>query len=287
MTAANSKCVILTANGYFCLILGHLKTKAEILYRLFIDEVGHHNMKSAQDPNEQYLGLTGVIFDRDYASTIFTEMLDKLKADCFGTSDVVLHRREILNRKPSPFDQLCDESKRREFDEKLLQLIDSAEFTAITVVIDKKEHAERYSVWHFQPYHYCLTTMLERYVLWLRDTGQAGDVMIESRGKVDNMKLERAYKHIYENGTQNVPRLIIQKMLSSKEIKLKSKTANIAGLQLADLLANPAWRDLICRQRNEAMKAEFGRRVVEILYATKYRRRPDGKIEGWGTKMLP
>jgi Protein of unknown function (DUF3800) len=263
------------------------KRRQEFLYRLFADEVGHHNMKSAQDPNEQYLGLTGVIFDREYASTIFTAMLDKLKSDSFGTIEVVLHRREILNRKPAPFDQLADEPKRCQFDGRLLQLVESAEYTAITVVIDKKEHAERYSVWQFQPYHYCLTTMLERYVLWLRGKGQVGDVMIESRGKADNIKLERAYKHIYEHGTENVSHVMMQKFLSSKEIKLKPKTANIAGLQLADLLANPAWRDLICRQRNEPMKAGFGHRIVEILYASKYRRRHDGKIEGWGTKMLP
>jgi hypothetical protein len=231
--------------------------------------------------------LTGAILETEYAVTTFTALLDALKLDSLDTRDVVLHRREILNRRPAPFDRLTDEAIRRRFDERLIQLIDTAEYTAITVVIDKKEHAERYNVWQFHPYHYCLTTMLERYVLWLRGRGQVGDVMVESRGKADNIKLERAYRHIYEFGTENVSRVLMRRMLSSKEIKLKPKSANIAGLQLADLIANPAWRDLICRHRNVPMKADFGQKIVDILYAKKYRRRSDGKVEGWGTKMLP
>jgi len=245
-------------------------------------------MKSAHDPNERYLGLTGLIMEHEYAAGAFTQSLDRIKSEVFGTTEVVLHRREILNKGPAPFDQLVHEPKRSRFDGLLLQLIEDAEYTAITVVIDKKEHAERYAVWQFQPYHYCLTNLMERYVRWLDEHVGVGDVLVESRGKSDNMKLERAYAHIYQRGTENVSATLFQRLLSSKEIKLKPKTANIAGLQLADLVANPAWRDLICRSAGEPMKADFSRRVVEILYAKKYRRRPfDGKISGWGTKMLP
>ena len=33
----------------------------ESQYRLFIDQCGHHMMKSSADPSERYLGLTGII----------------------------------------------------------------------------------------------------------------------------------------------------------------------------------------------------------------------------------
>ena len=257
------------------------------MYRLFIDEVGHHNLKAASDPSEHYLGLTGVIMGLHYANDTFTTLLNTLKLETFNTESVVLHRREILNAKPAPFDVLKDAKCRRRFDDALLTLIDNAEFTAITVVIDKKEHSDRYKVWQHHPYHYCLTTMLERYVLWLRDRQAVGDVLVESRGKTDNIKLEKAYRFIYEQGTPNVSPIVMRRVLSSKELKLRTKSANVAGLQLADLIANPAWRYLICKAREVPMTASFGSRVVEILYRTKYRRRGDGKIEGWGTKMLP
>ena len=222
-----------------------------------------------------------------YANKAFTALLNTLKLETFHTESVVLHRREILNAKPAPFDILKDAERRRRFDDALLKLIEETEFTAITVVIDKKEHSDRYKVWQHHPYHYCLTTMLERYVLWLRDKQAVGDVLVESRGKADNIRLEKAYSFIYEHGTPNVSPATMRRTLSSKELKLKTKAANIAALQLADLIANPAWRSLICKAREVPMTASFGSRVVEILYRTKYRRRADGKIEGWGTKMLP
>jgi len=130
--------------------------------------------------------------------------------------------------------------------------------------------------------------ILERYVSWLEWKREAGDVLIESRGKKENRLLEAAYRRLYKNGTASVPAEKFQKYLTSGEIKIKPKMDNIAGLQLVDLIAHPAYRDLICFKTKEAMKVEFGRRVVEILYRSKYRRSHwDGHVEGWGTKLLP
>jgi len=140
-------------------------------------------MRSAQDQNERYLGLTGLVTEQAYANTTLTARLDHIKEEIFGTHDVVLHRREIIDKKPAPFDRLNDARRRARFDELLIQLIEDAHYTAITVVIAKKEHSERYAVWQFQPYHYCLTNILERYVRWLDERNGQGDVVVESRGK--------------------------------------------------------------------------------------------------------
>ena len=115
-----------------------------------------------------------------------------------------------------------------------------------------------------------------------------GDVMAESRGRKENMQLARSYQRIYEHGTDFLPASGFQRWLTSGEIKLKSKIDNVSGLQLTDLIANPARRDLICRHTGVEMTAEFGRRIVEVLYAKKYVRSAyNGKIEGYGTKWLP
>ena len=257
------------------------------MYRIFIDEVGHHNLKSAEDPNERYLGLMGIIVNQDHADNGLTQSLNVIKIDIFGTTKVVLHRRELIDKRPPPFDRLRDPQVRTRFDTLILQLIRETEFSAITTLIDKKAHVEQYQVWQSQPYHYCLTAILERYVRWLQNANTVGDVLVESRGKAENMKLEAAYKRLYKFGTESVGPNIFQRHLSSNEIKLKLKSENISGLQIVDLLANPACRDLICRLTGESMRAEFGRQVVEILYASKYRRRWDGVVAGWGTKILP
>jgi hypothetical protein len=257
------------------------------MFRLFIDECGHHNMKSSDNPNERYLGLTGVIMRQAYASGQFGAALGALKRDVFGRDDFSLHRTDILEAAIAPFTAIKDGAIRKRFDDGLLNIIEEAVYRVVTVVIDKKEHKAKYTVWHFDPYHYCLTILIERYVLLLIANNGVGDVLAESRGKKDNKRLARAYRYIYKNGTDNIPANIIQQRLSTKEIKIKPKSDNIAGLQLADSLANPCCRELICTHTNTEMTADFGKKVVEILYRKKYRRSLRGKVQGYGTKWLP
>ena len=165
---------------------------------MFIDEMGDHDLKS---PNEasQYLGLTGVIMKLDYADGEFTTALKKFKRDIFNSEAVVLHRREIIDR-TGAFEILRDNQVRTAFDNGLTEIIRTSKYRVFTVVIDKKHHKEQYTKWHFHPYHYCLTTSVERYVQWLNRNKLTGDVMVESRGKRENRQLERAYKHIYAKG---------------------------------------------------------------------------------------
>jgi hypothetical protein len=256
------------------------------VFRIFIDEVGNHDLKSSDQPSERYLGLTGVIMWAEYEASDFTNALNDIKTDIFGTTGIVLHRRDIIDAK-APFDALKDEVARQQFDEALLELVRSATYKVCTVVIDKKEHNERYAVWRFHPYHYCLTVLLERYVQRLDRINQVGDVMVEARGKKENIQLEKAYRYIYDNGTDHVKATHFQEHLTSRQIKIKPKSANIAGLQLADTLANPSCRDMICEKTNEVMTAEFSKKIVGILKESKYHRSLDGNLWGWGRKWLP
>ncbi len=245
-------------------------------------------MKSSADPNERYLGLTGVIMDVGYAEGTFSTALNAIKAEVFGRSDFSLHRREILNRKPEPFTVLREEAKRQQFDGLILELMEESKYRTFTVVIGKREHRAKYAVWQFQPYHYCMTVMLERYVRWLDRIDAIGDVLAESRGKKENKQLSKAYRRIYTRGTDHVPDRLFKARLTSAEIKLKAKAENIAGLQLADLIASPSCRELICRQTKQPMTAEFGQKVVEILYKKKYLRSIyDGHVPGWEPSGCP
>ncbi|MBX7235183.1 MAG: hypothetical protein K1X65_12395 [Caldilineales bacterium] len=36
------------------------------LYRIYVDEVGNHDMTHADDPNQRFLSLTGVILESGY-----------------------------------------------------------------------------------------------------------------------------------------------------------------------------------------------------------------------------
>ncbi|WP_130419022.1 DUF3800 domain-containing protein [Edaphobacter modestus] len=113
------------------------------MYRLFIDEFGHDNINTRNDPNEQFLSLTGVVLDLDGAHLNLTEQMNALKIAAFGSDAVVLHRREIIDKKPPPFDALANDGIREAFTQGLIKMVNDAEYTALTVLIDKKEHFEK------------------------------------------------------------------------------------------------------------------------------------------------
>jgi Protein of unknown function (DUF3800) len=258
--------------------------------RLYFDEVGNGDLKaSANDDNVRYLSLTGVITLRNLHDKKIQPALDGLKAKFFGPTPerpVILHRRELINRL-GPFSVLNDDQIRSEFDKELPGLIDSLPYKVITVTIDKRQHLNQYAVWNFDPYHYCMTCMVERFVRLLDEAGLTGDVVGEARTKKVDKKLKASFLRLYEEGTSAMSAANIRKRLTSKNIKLEPKSSNIAGLQLADLIAHPSYRAMKLARENKAAPDDFGSKVAEILNAKKYRRRKDGQIHGYGLKWLP
>lgn len=85
------------------------------MYRVFVDEVGNHDMKSCDKPTEQYLGVTGVIIRLEYEQHELTAALNQFKTAIFGSINIVLHRRDIIDRKP-PFDPLKNAHTQQQFD---------------------------------------------------------------------------------------------------------------------------------------------------------------------------
>lgn len=136
-------------------------------FRLYVDEVGNPDLEASQDPNHRYLSLTGVILELGYVDAKVFPALEDLKRRYLGShadDPVILHRKELVNKK-HPFEALRDPPIERTFNAELLQLLEELDYTVLTAVIDKLEHLQRYQVWRFDPYHYCLTVLVERYVL--------------------------------------------------------------------------------------------------------------------------
>jgi Protein of unknown function (DUF3800) len=258
-------------------------------YRLFFDETGNGDLHAAEkDPNQRYLSLTGIVIRQDIHDRYTTRRLDRMKADIFGRTQkpIVLHRREILGRN-GPFTALNDEHLRAQFDARFAALVAEVPAPAFTVSIDKLRHLEKYKVWQFSPYHYALTCLVERFVLWLRRTGNVGDVMGEARNPTHDAQLRRAFRYFYTNGTELKP-LVIQRRLISKELRLESKRSNVAGLQMADLLAHPAHRSYKLSKLGEPIPNDYGAFLAQILERHIYdRKRSNGNIEGYGRKWLP
>lgn len=130
--------------------------------------------------------------------------------------------------------------------------------------------------------------MLERFVLFLHYGNHRGDVMVESRGRVEDEKLKDSFQRLYINGTDHVPAERWQERITSTELKIKPKTADIAGLQLADLIAHPSRREILLDYKLIADDRDtFGSKICAILRNDKYLRSRSGQISGYGKKLLP
>jgi hypothetical protein len=258
--------------------------------RLYVDEVGNPGLSAKfQHPNERYLSLTGVVIGLEHVDSFVAPQLEELKRRFFKThvdEPLILHRKELVNRR-YPFRELNEPDIEKAFNAELLDLLRSVEFTAITVVIDKYEHFQRYKVWRHDPHHYCQEVLLERFVLWLEQEDDTGDVMAESRGGREDRRLKESFNRIWNEGTRFVYAHQFASRLTSKQLKVKTKANNIAGLQLADLLAHPSFKYVLSRRRKIAQPQNFGAQLAQILVDGKYLRSASGKLDGWGCKWLP
>lgn len=257
-------------------------------YRLYIDESGDHTYNLLEDPSHRYLALLGVWFRWADDYVAFADDLERFKRAIFGPRPdrpVVLHRSEIINRK-GPFGILCDPQVRKRFDAALIEVIRRARFRMVCVIIDKQTHLDRYAS-PFHPYHYCLAAMLDRYSGWLNYKNSVGDVVAESRAREEDLQLKQAYHRVYESGTLMFPHEHHQKALTSKDIKLKPKTANIAGLQLADILAHPVKQALLFEKgKIVAPTKTFGRQIYGVAEGMFNVNTRTGQVEGYGKVLL-
>lgn len=284
-------------------------------YRLYIDESGDHSYgkkelrrltvskdrkmivdasfehyPELESDTKRYLSLTGCIISAEYYRTVFQPKFEELKQKHFPHNPdepVILHRKDIINRK-GPFWRLRDSVYEKSFNESLLLYLNQMEYTLITVVIDKKAHIERYEHFAYHPYHFCLAAMLERYCGLLHFYSAQGDVMAESRGGAEDRQLKDAYRYVHHSGTQYRKSDFFQNVLTSGEIKLKTKAANIAGLQIADLLAYPLKQEIliednrICQSDGEV----FGQKLCDEVQDKYNKQQYSGKVYGYGKVFI-
>lgn len=249
-------------------------------YRLYIDESGDHTYSNLNHPSYRYLSLTGVIIETTYYRDNLRPGLESLKQQHFPHSPddpVVLTRSQMISRK-GPFGILKDVGKKIAWGTAFLNFLNSLTFQIITVTIDKQDHLGQYGTAAYHPYHYCMSLMLERYVGFLKySTGGRGDVLAESRGKTEDLLLRKEYQNIWQFGTYFHSGGEFQQFLTSKELKLKKKEHNIAGLQLADLLAAPSKMDILVAN-NRVVLPPPSQYTLQIIQAIRRKYNPYGKV---------
>ena len=151
-------------------------------FRLYIDESGTHNYSRSDDIDLRYLGLTGLIIDDEVNVSILQPSLLELKRMIADDPDElpVLHREDIINQRGA-FAKLQDDDIRNEFNRRFIKLLREMEYTICAVVLDKKNHLEKYQRAALHPYHYCLNVLLERYTFCLEENEGRGDVVVKGQ----------------------------------------------------------------------------------------------------------
>ena len=238
---------------------------------------------------KRYLCLFGCIFECRHYETTFCANLLNLKRQHFGGDPddrIIFHREDIVQRRP-PFDCLQDDAKSRAFNEALLGLVRQTQFVAIAVVIDKySSQRKHYAALPFDPYHVALLAMMERYCGMLQFRRACGDVMAEARGGHEDKQLKSAFITVYNAGTRYHDAKFFQSVLTSKELKIKPKAHDIAGLQLADMLAHPAKQQILFDKGIAAAPFGFSLEMATAAENKYNRRFANSQIDGYGKIFL-
>ena len=261
-------------------------------YRLYVDESGDSGTGLKSLKQDPYLTLIGVAFEFQYYRDIFQPQLEALKRDHlpYDPDDPpVLHKKDIVD-KQGAFWVLRDPSKQDCFDRDLLSLIREADFCLFCVIVDKKANIEKYGQQCPEQYGYAMAGLLARYCGWLNCVVHGvGDVMAEARYKKADRNLQEVFEHIYQYGTRHypgpnpVPEQIFQATLTTKNLKLKEKNRNIAGLQLADLLTYCCKADVLREYGLSAPRlGPFSDKICRAIQPKYNRHYTSGITRGYG-----
>jgi hypothetical protein len=239
-------------------------------YIIYVDESGDHGLETI-DPQYPIFVLSFCIFQKEDYRNVVVPAFIRFKFDTFG-HDMVILRGYDIRKERGPFAFLFDPATRRRFHEELGRTIAAVPFTLVASIIDKTRLRAQY-VFPDNPYEIALTFCMERAYAYLRDEGQHERrtmIIVEQRGKAEDNALELAFRRIAQGGNRWGPLPF--------DIVFADKRTNSTGLQIADLVSHPIGR--------RHLKPDQPNRAYDII-EEKFRRRPDGRIGGWGSKVFP
>ncbi len=201
-------------------------------YVVYVDESGDHSLASIDNDYPVFVLALCVFHKRHYAERIIPA-IEKLKFNYFGHDSVVLHENEIRKQK-GEFVFLSHLPTRTEFMARLTSIMEESNFILIACVVDKGRLGRSEGT-SSNPYHIALGCCLEALHAFLVEKEQDNvgtHVVVECRGKKEDAELELEFRRICDGdnaGNRMLPFHIV----------FADKKTNLAGLQLADLVARP------------------------------------------------
>jgi hypothetical protein len=244
-------------------------------YVLFIDESGDHNLKNI-DSEFPIFCLAGCVFERGYYREIVRPKVDNFKKQFWGRNDVILVSHKIRKHQ-GDFAFLDNKEKRDCFYGAINDLINDLIFNIIAIVILKQRHLDQYGIVAINPYDLSLEFIMERFSMMMRSKNKKEDgyMIAESRGKNEDKLLKDEYMRLKTIGTKYLNPINITSFWMEK------KDENIAGLQIADLVAYPIATKIY---RPTDTNPAFNVLQHKILSSSKSK---GDTILGYGLKIFP
>jgi len=214
---------------------------------LFLDESGDHGLVNV-DPHFPVFALCGILVS-DTAYETIDAATRELKRKLWGEKKVILHSRDI-RKCEKEFQILFDEGVKKSFYTEINKLVSDSEYTIIASAINKENHIKQYGKLASDVYEISLSFIIERSVFFL-DDWRSGNrqlrIVIERRGKKEDGQLQEHFQRLCSRGTGYVTPDRIRAY--GMNIEFRSKSDDVNGLQLADLVAYPIARYVLDPKR--------------------------------------
>ncbi len=245
-------------------------------YFLFLDESGHHGLKTIRQEFPILL-LSGILIEENYYTNTVIPVVNKFKEKYFTNKNVILHSRDI-RKWQKDFQVLGDIKLRHNFYNDLDKILQDLNFKVIASAILKDELIKQYGPRANNPYDLSLTFILERAVFYTDQINcKKINVIAEARGKKEDNSLHHQYQVVINHGTKFVSTKRFKNRFN--DIDFKKKKDNTIGLQISDLVAYPlATKILFPKRENLAFK------TIEPKI---YRPFKEEDYLGYGLKIFP
>ena len=209
-------------------------------YFLFLDECGDHSL-SQVDPCFGIFTLCGVLInEKDYQE--FCNDLSSIKLKYWGENKKIIFHSRDIRKCQKGFEILFNLNVKKEFYESLNSLMLNTNYKIITTNILKENYIKKFGKMN-DVYAVSLSSIIERTIIFLDDLKNKKkndiklEILVERRGEKEDKNLLKYYNELCDLGSYYAPSQKMKEFIDSFHFKWKKD--DIAGLQLADLLAYP------------------------------------------------